>query len=489
MPVAPEGAYDAAPVPTETQLALLALIPLTLLCGWIARSLKVRSLRKRLRQPLADVPEALVQSWRHSMRKPQTQTGLSCSEVLFQLSRIDRSALAAYAPKQVPQSFDELLVAWRQASPSVDPEKLKQEQAFALAHRGELLLAEHLREQGHDVQLSTAPSESTHAGWSATVDGHGVQLIASLEVETIQNFVDQNDGVPVVTLSDHTRAFVDHAMVMALEPVSAVRAGLISSAEPTDDPAPDARPVSANESGPPDQLDPVSQLGKLVLNQAASPLLLGVFQSAQLAAQGNKDWVAAATNNLTDQAGSAVGGWAGARAGALAGGLFGPLGAAAGGWLGGLLGKKFGAGLVLKKKEKKLRKLLSTQEGFLSQLPKAANHALAKHAEHLAAVADSIAPRSERSFWPSPGLLSRQEVANQYRAWSKAQALRARKLSQWLAREHSEKALTEQGIKLLNVSIPWSDKMLELRAELLFIAAQIEEERARIDQGLSARGE
>jgi hypothetical protein len=457
----------------------LAVIPLVVLSVLLFRYLRIVRLRKRLRQVLADVPPALVEGWRRSLPKAHNQAGLSASEVLYQLSRIDRSPLSAYAPRQVPLSFEQLLTEWRQASPKLAPESLEREQLFALGHRGELLLAEELRAQGHDVQLEASPSQSQLPGWRAAVDGYAVHLLATLDVDEIQRFLDEGHDLPVVTLCDHAEAFIDHALVVALDPISAERVGLVAPNAARAHAGQDSEAPSASSPAP---LDPVSQLGKLVLNQAANPLLMSVFQSAQLAAQGNKDWVTAAKNSFTDQAGSAVGGWAGARAGAIAGGMLGPLGAAAGGWLGGLLGKKFGAGFALKKQEKKLRKLLAKQDEFLARIPAVANRAMLQQSRHLAVAAELIAPKTDGRFWPSLGALTRKEVAAQYQQWSQLQAARSQKLTKWLTQEHPDKALAERGIKLLSGSpLPWSSELLELHAELLFIGAQIKEERERLD--------
>lgn len=504
-------------------LELLALIPASVVVVYLLWFLRLSSIRKQLRQPLRDVPLALVATWYDAVpdsararwgkdaaeSEGSEDPGLSTIEILFHLSRIERKQLATWQPPKVPTSFDEVVgefdapsgtrseahsdggansrVGARSAVSS--NEELRH---FAERHPGEQLLAEQLRQQGHDVQMVDPQQQPCQelAGWSAEVDGHEARLLASEEPGNVDAFLKARPDVHVVTVADHSEQFIDHALVLTLDQVTLAQiqqgqAVTAIASTNSNEISAEVVAVAVDEqaSDAETTLAAISNVGNLVVRQAGNPLLTTAFRSAQLAASGDKDWLSAAKHGLADQAGPAMGGWAGARAGAIAGGFFGPLGAAAGGWLGGLLGKKMGASVATQQTHKKLKRLMAKQEGFLAALPAASRDALTAQAAHLQAVAKEIAPPSEKSLWPGPGLIARREVARQYFAWSKRVLTRAGKLDDWLKTKPAKSRLASRGQKLLQKgSLGWSRDLLELRAELLLLAPQIESEQQRIER-------
>lgn len=466
------------------QVAVVLVLAFVLLISAVVwRNLR---LRRRLRALLAAVPAPLLVAWYGSAPDPmrarsaRLRTGreakelgpdsLSTIEVLFQLSRLDRRPLLDYAPKGVPASFDALAAQVRDAGDA----------ALERGAPAEELLAEQLRQQGHDVQLIPAGGEG-HSGIGAQVDGLPVQLIGSVDAQDVRAFLERVPSVQVVTLAEHAQPFLDTARVVALNQVRARQVQPVSAVE--DSPRePDGSIVAAGAEvvpsvkQPDETLEAIKSMGAVVAERSMSPLMLTALKSATMAASGDPNWTAHAKSGLVDQAGGAVGGWAGARAGAMAGALLGPLGSAAGTWLGGMLGKKVVDGFAGHQKSKKLRALLKRQDSFLAKVPRASSEALLAQALHLEATAALLRPTGFRRYWPSIGDAARGQIARQYAAWAKDSRTRGQALKSWLAKaKPSEAKRAARGRKLLEEStLAWSKDVVDLRAELLFLAPQIE---------------
>ena len=466
-------------------LGLGLLVLLALIGAVVWRNLRLRG---RLRALLAGMPTPLLLAWYGRVPDPRqarsvpVRTGaeaeqlgadsLSTVEVLFQLSRLDRSPLLSYAPKRVPSNVDALAAQIRDASAAESRE----------GSGYEPLLSDQLRRQGHDVQPAVVRGDDIGIGVRALVDGQPVQLIGSVQAEDVRAFLEAVPKIPVVTFADHEEPFLDTARVVALEQVKSERVQDIafpSRATAELDAA--VEPAGAGQVRPETEADPtldaIKSMGSLVAERSMSPFLLTALKSAQLAANGDGSWKAQAKSGLVDHASGAAGGWAGARAGAMAGALLGPLGSAAGTWLGGLVGKKVVEGIAGHQKSKKLRALVKRQDGFLAKVPRAVSEALLAQAVHLDSAAEDLRPTGTRRYFPSVGDAARTQVARQYTAWAKDSLVRGEELKKWLTKNSpSESKRAARGRKLLEgATLAWSKDVVDLRAELLFLAPQIEE--------------
>ncbi len=360
-----------------------------------ARSAHVGSLRRQLERQLADVPPDLAKRW---TRDPVIAgvAGVTAIDAIHGLSQIDPSVLEAIDAAHGAKAFE----SYPELVEHVQDVAGRGDAAFSgmvsqyKGYLGEQAVAEHLRAQGHHVEMPDAPNE---AGIDAWVDGQPVQIKSGLDASGISEHLERYPDVPVITVAEHADAFAGEEMVTVLPEVS----GATLEATTTE------------------TLQGIEGVGDFALD---IPIITAVISGATniyRVARGDSDIGTAAEFTAADTIGVGFGGVAGAKAGALAGSFLGPIGAAVGAIGGGIGGALFGRQLSGLFKERKLRAAQKDLRTALMEIPRAHLEALESKEWALEQHARSVQPRGLWPWlWPNGGWVVRRKIADRYRAWA-----------------------------------------------------------------------
>ena len=320
--------------------------------------------------------------------------GVTAGDAIYEFSRIDSNVLDAIDQAHGGQAFETYndLVGHIEDVASRGDAAVSGLVSQYKGYLGENLVAQHLRDGGHHVEMAATPNQE---GWDAIVDGEKVQIKVGLDPDGVSDHLERYPDIPVVTVSEHAERFADEPMVMAIgelsgESIQEATESTIAGMDGLDDVGLDFPIVTAVLSG---------------------------TRNLRLVAKGHSDLGTALEYTAADTIGVGVGGAAGAKAGVLLGGaILGPVGAAAGAIVGGIGGAIFGRVGSQKYKQKALREAQAHFDAVVTAYPDAYGHALRTKATSLAETADRVSPRGVRSVvWPSFGHIARRDVAGRYR--------------------------------------------------------------------------
>jgi hypothetical protein len=386
-----------------------------------ARAFQLGHIRKHLRKPIAGLPNELVSRWASSRIWSFTSqnavvgsaVGLNTGQALYHLSQIDSAVLASIDKIYEPQSTN----TYRQIIDHLNEKREASEAAWDGAvskykgEYGELLIAEHLRESGHVVDLAENKNQE---GWDAIVDGHVVNFKAGLRPEVIDEHLRKFPDIPVITVVEHAETFAINPMVTTVD-VSGQ--AILDTTEGTMRSALDFGNFAEG-------IPLVTMVASSIRNFA--PVMKG----------RHNDWQTAAKYTAADTAGIGVGAAAGAKIGATIGVVGGPIGAAAGGVLGGLIGAVGGRWVAKGFKEQGLREAQKEIDPVIETY----GELYVRGLEAKAAALDSRARQFVRSFslwrWirPSVGDVVRMDAKRAYKNWAR----NCRKQAELLVVEHTK---------------------------------------------------
>lgn len=364
-------------------LALIIIIVATIFFLGL-RSARVEGHRIALSQEIADP------AGRREIGAAATVTAL---DAIYHMSRIDLLVLDAIDRAHGRLAFD----SYGELVDHVDNVFGKGDASVAGAisqykgYLGENVLAQRLRQQGHEVELASEPNQE---GWDAIVDGEKVQFKAGTDPAAISEHLDQNPDIPVITVSDHANYFEHDASVTVMERVS-------------------GESIEHSTKATLEGIDGMADAG------FCFPVVTLVMSSARhvaLVGKGHTDLRTAAKNTMLDTAGVGIGGMAGAKIAMIVicgvvGLSLGPLGLLVGVVVGGIIGAALGKKTAQFIKEKDLRAARERLSYSLLAFPEAYSGALKKKADALQKRAREIRPRGlRRVLWPSFGDEARKAV-------------------------------------------------------------------------------
>lgn len=317
---------------------------------------------------------------------------VTIAKALYRLSQIDSGVLESIQTSHGANAFE----SYSDLASSVDklcergPKALDGAVARYKGYLGEQVLAEHLRDSGHFVELASSPNQE---GWDAVLDGHVVQFKAGLHRGPIDEHLERFPDIPVVTVAEHSESFANHEQVVVIEQISG----------------------EALEESTRQTLEGIDGLDDF---DCAFPIITAVIsggKNVQLLVNGETGIWTALENTGADIAGVGLGGAAGAKAGALIGSVGGPLGVVVGVSVGGFLGALGGRSLMNDFKERHLREAQEEMNEVIEEYPEAYAEALVAKAEAREEYALGIKPRGIRAiFWPSFSDSVRRSVAKRH---------------------------------------------------------------------------
>lgn len=378
--------------------SLIAAAVLGLAMLVVGRQVRIAKLRRGLDQPLDDVPPELQQRW---FQDPVIAGAgaITAVDAVWALSQVDPRVLDAIDfahGSKAFQSYPELVHHVEDVVGRGDAALTGMVSQYK-GYFGELAVADHLRAQGHLVEMSTSPNE---AGVDAVVDGQPVQIKSGLESSAVTEHLEKYPDVPVITVAEHAEVFDGAEMVTVLPDVSG----------------------AALEASTRETLDGIGDLSEVGFD---FPLITAAISGATniaAVARGTRDLETALEFTGADTVGVGGGGFVGAKTGGLAGAaVAGPFGAAVGAVLGAVGGSVAGRKLAKLFKERGLRAARTELNTTLAELPEAFGEALARKEHALMLRAWEASPRGGlRWMWPTQPWLLRREIAARYRRWAKS---------------------------------------------------------------------
>jgi len=322
--------------------------------------------------------------------------GATALDAVFQLHRIDPNVLNAIDQAHGSSAFS----SYNDLVSHVEAVGSRGEAAFTgmvsqyKGYLGENLMAQHLREQGHHVELATEPNQ---AGWDALVDGEPVQIKVG-GPETISEHLEKYPDIPVITVAENADKFAGEPMVMAVKELSG----------------------ESIEEATTQTLQGIDGLDDVGLDFPVVTAVLSGARNLSLVASGDSDLGTAIKYTAADTVGVGAGGAAGAKAGTMIGGAIGgPIGAGIGAVIGGIGGAIMGRKGARHFKEGALREAEERLNCAVSRYPDLYGAALQKKAGVLEQTAREVQPGGLRAtIWPSLGDTAGEGIAGKYREWS-----------------------------------------------------------------------
>lgn len=364
--------------------------------GANARTRRIDRLQATLEAPLAEVPPELAARWR-----PDPVLGgavaVTALDAIYNLSQIDPGVLdaidAAHGTRAF-ESYPELVGHVQEVAGRGDLAFTGMVSQYK-GYVGELTVADHLRAQGHHVELSDTPNE---AGVDALVDGQPVQIKSGLDSSAVTEHLEHYPDVPVITVAEHGEVFADAEMVTVLPDVSG----------------------AALEATTREALGGMDELAEVGFDMPLITIAISGASNVVQVWRGNRDVATALEFTGADTVGVGGGGFAGAQAGGVMGAAVGgPVGAALGAVAGAVAGSVAGRKLAKVWKERGLREARGQFNAVLAEVPDAMGEALSAKARELAKCSRDAEPRGLRGWlWPDAGWLVRREVSRRYAGWA-----------------------------------------------------------------------